>query len=285
MIPAAFDYVRPNSVDEAVAALVAGGEDAKVLAGGQSLMPVLRLRMAAPSVIVDCSRIDEMRGVCDSGDSITIGACTTHYDVMHNALVKEHAPLLAEVTATVADPQIRHRGTFGGSLAHADPAGDVPAAAAALDMVMIVAGPRGRREIPAADFFVDYFTSAVEPDEILVAVRVPKLGAGWGVHYEKFHTTAQAWAIVGVAAAVKRDGGQIADARVALVNMGTGPIRATGVEAALRGASADAGAITSAAAKAADGTRPTSDLHASAEYREHLARVLTGRAVAKAAGV
>ena len=285
MIPSSFDYVRPASVDEAVAALVAGGEDAKVLAGGQSLMPVLRLRMGAPTVLVDCSRINEMRGVCDSGDSIAIGASTTHYDVMHNALVKEHAPLIAIVTATVADPQIRHRGTFGGSLAHADPAGDVPATAVALDMVMVIAGPSGRREVAAKDFFVDYFTSAVEPDEILVAIRVPKMGTGWGVHYEKFHTTAQAWAIVGVAAAVKCEGGQITDARVALVNMGTGPIRASAVESALRGSTADSGSIALAAEKAAEGTRPTSDIHGSAEYREHLARVLTRRAVMSAAGL
>lgn len=285
MIPVAFDYVRPTTIDEAIAALVAGGEDAKLIAGGQSLMPVLRLRMAAPSVLVDCGAIAEMRGVCDAEGAIVIGASTTHHEVMNDPLVREHAPLVAQVTSTVADPAIRHRGTFGGSLAHADPAGDLTGAAIALDMVMLVAGPNGRREIPARDFFVDYFTSALEPTEILVAVRVPKLGAGWGFHYEKFHTTAQAWAIVGVAAAVQRQNGSIASARIGLVNMGAGPQRAAATESALSGAPANADAVAAAAERAAEGTRPTSDLHATAEYREHLARVLTRRAVTKAAGI
>lgn len=285
MIPVAFDYVRPGTVAEAIAALQAGGEDAKIIAGGQSLMPVLRLRMAAPSVLIDCSAISEMRGVCDAEGAIVIGAATTHHEVMNDPLVREHAPLVAEVTATVADPAIRHRGTFGGSLAHADPAGDLTGAAVALDMVMLVDGPGGRREIAARDFFVDYFTSALEPGEILVAIRVPKLGAGWTCHYEKFHTTAQAWAIVGVAAAVQRQNGSISAARIGLVNMGTGPIRATAVEQGLAGAPATVDAVAAAAERAAEGTRPTSDLHATAEYREHLARVLTRRAVVKAAGL
>lgn len=285
MIPVAFDYVRPGTVAEAIAALQAGGEDAKIIAGGQSLMPVLRLRMAAPSVLIDCGAISEMRGVCDAEGAIVIGAATTHHEVMNDPLVREHAPLVAEVTATVADPAIRHRGTFGGSLAHADPAGDLTGAAVALDMVMLVDGPGGRREIAARDFFVDYFTSALEPGEILVAIRVPKLGAGWTCHYEKFHTTAQAWAIVGVAAAVQRQNGSISAARIGLVNMGTGPIRATAVEQGLAGAPATVDAVAAAAERAAEGTRPTSDLHATAEYREHLARVLTRRAVVKAAGL
>lgn len=285
MIPVAFDYVRPATIDDAIAALVAGGEDAKVIAGGQSLLPVLRLRMAAPSVLVDCGAIAEMRGVCDADDSIVIGASTTHHEVMNDPLVRAHAPLVAQVTATVADPAIRHRGTFGGSLAHADPAGDLTGAAIALDMVMLAAGPKGRREIPARDFFVDYFTTSLDADEILVAVRVPKLGAGWGYHYEKFNTTAQAWAIVGVAAAVQRQNGSISAARIGLVNMGAGPQRAAATEAALAGAPASADAVAAAAERASDGTRPTSDLHATAEFREHLARVLTKRAVAKAAGL
>lgn len=285
MIPVAFDYTRPKTVDEAVQALVAGGEDAKVISGGQSLMPVLRLRMAAPSVLVDVGGIAEMNGVTDGGDHILIGANTTHHDVMNNTLVKQNAGLLAMTAATVADPQIRHRGTLGGSLAHADPAGDLPTAALALDAVMVAQGPKGRREIAAKDFFVDYFTSALEPDEILVAIKVPKMGDGWGYHYEKFNRTAQAWATVGVAAAVKRQNGTITEARVALTNMGPSPVRASSVESALAGAAASADAIASASAGAADGTRPTSDLHASAEFREHLARVLTKRAVAQAAGV
>ena len=283
MIPVAFDYVRPASVDEAVAALVAGGEDAKVMASGQSLMPVLRLRLGAPSVVVDCSRIDELRGIREEGDAIVIGAGATHHAVMNSPLVQQHLGLLAKVTATVADPQIRHRGTFGGAMAHADPAGDQSAAAVALDATFTIAGPGGRRQVGASDFFVDYFTTAVGPDEILVDVRMAKK-TGWGSHYEKLNRTAQAWAIVGVAATVRMDGGRIAEARVGLTNVAPTPVRARSVEAALVGA-ADAAAIASAAASAADGTSPTTDQHADGEYRQHLARVLTKRAVQKAAGL
>ncbi len=284
MIPSAFDYVKATTVDEAVAALVAAGEDAKILGGGQSLLPVLRLRLNAPSTIVDISNVAEIRTITDEGSSLLIGAGVTTDEVANNALVKAHAPLLSMTAETVADRAIRHRGTFGGSCAHADPAGDLPTAAAALDCEFVIAGPGGRRTVSAADFFVDFFTTAVGPDEVLVAVRVPKTD-GWGAHYEKFNRTAQAWAIVGVAALVKVDGGVITDARVALTNMGPKPIRATSVEAALKGQPATADAIKAAAASAADGTKPTSDVHADAEFRSHLARVLTGRAVATAAGV
>ena len=285
MIPAQFDYVRPSTVEDAVAALAEAGDDAKVITGGQSLLPLLRIRLAAPNVLVDCGRIEEMRGVSDAGDALLIGAATTHNDVMHDPLVREHAALLAIATATVADPAIRHRGTFGGSLAHADPAGDLLAVAMALDCRMVIAGPGGRREVAAADFFVDYFTTALSWDEVLVAVRVPKLGPGWGYEYTKFHRTAQSWAMVGVAAAVRRENGSIAEARVALTNMGATPLRASSVEDALRGASATVEAIGSAAANAADGTHATSELHARADYREHLARVLSRRAVVAAAGI
>jgi carbon-monoxide dehydrogenase medium subunit len=198
MIPATFDYVRPATVDEAVAALVAGGEDAKVLGGGQSLMPVLRLRMGAPTVVVDTTRIDEMKGITDTGDAIVIGAGVTHDEVEKSALVREHVALLSTVTAAVADRQIRHRGTVGGAMAHADPAGDQPGTALALDATFTIAGPGGRRTVGAADFFEDYFTTAVGPDEILVSMSVPKY-TGWGAHYEKLNRTAQAWAIVGAA--------------------------------------------------------------------------------------
>ncbi len=283
MIPNTFDYVKASSVDEAVSALAAAGEDAKVLGGGQSLLPVLRLRLNAPSTIVDVSNIAEMRTITDEGSSLLIGAGVTTDEVANNALVKAHAPLLSMTADTVADRAIRHRGTFGGSCAHADPAGDLPTAAAALECEFIIAGPGGRRTVSAADFFVDFFTTAVGADEVLVAVRVPKAD-GWGAHYEKFNRTAQAWAIVGVAALVKVDGGVITDARVALTNMGATPIRATSVEAALKGQPATADAIKAAAVSAAEGTKPTSDVHADAEFRSHLARVLTGRAVAAAAG-
>ncbi|MFE0511412.1 FAD binding domain-containing protein, partial [Streptomyces sp. NPDC058964] len=201
MIPPAFEYTRPSSVDEAVRALADAGEDAKVLAGGQSLLPLLRLRMVFPELVVDTGRIPELRGVREDGGSLVIGAMTTHHEVVHDPLVRRHAGLLAEATATVADPAVRHRGTFGGSLAHADPAGDLPAVALALDAELVVAGPGGRRTVPAREFFVDYLQSALAPDELLVEVRIPKTD-GWGFHYEKFHPVAQSWAIVGVAALV-----------------------------------------------------------------------------------
>lgn len=283
MIPTTFDYVRPATVDEAVAALVAGGEDAKVLGGGQSLMPVLRLRLGAPSIVVDTTRIDEMKGINDTGSAIVIGAGVTHDEVEKSPLVREHVGLLAAATATVADRQIRHRGTLGGALAHADPAGDQPGTALALDATFSIAGPSGRRTVPASEFFVDYFTTAVGPDEILVSVSFPKY-TGWGSRYEKLNRTAQAWAIVGAAAAVRMDGGAIAEARVGLTNMGPGPVRASAVEAALVGA-ASLEAVAKAAEAAAEGTSPNTDIHGDAEYRTHLARILTKRAVAKAAGM
>lgn len=284
MIPAAFDYQAPTTLDEAVRAIDQAGDDGKVLAGGQSLMPVLRLRLAAPQTVIDLGRVAELRGVRDDGDALVIGAMTTHYEITREPLIATHAELLARTTATVADPQIRHRGTFGGSLAHADPAGDLGAAVVAMDAEMVIAGLDGRRTVPAAEFFVDYFTTALLAGELLVEVRVPKL-TGWGAHYEKFHRTAQAWSIVAVAAAVRVEGGSIAEARLGLTNMGPTPVRARAVEQALIGAPATAEAIRAAAAHAADGTTPPSDANADAGYRRHLAGVLTRRAVAAAAGV
>jgi carbon-monoxide dehydrogenase medium subunit len=285
MIPAKFDYVRPGSLDEAIRALADGGDDAKVIAGGQSLMPLLRLRLAYPDLLVDVGGLDELRGVRDSGDALVIGARTTHYQLVHDPLVAEHAGLLAETTRTVADPAVRHRGTLGGALAHADPAGDLPAVVLALDATMIAHGPNGQREIPAADFFVDYLTSALELDEILTAIAIPKLGPGWGYRYEKFHRTAQSWATVGVAALVRRSNGSVAEARIGLTNMGTVPLRATAAEQAASGAEASRAALNEAAARADEGTEPPGDLHGAPDYRRHLARVLTGRALAAAAGV
>jgi aerobic carbon-monoxide dehydrogenase medium subunit len=283
VIPAAFDYVAPTSIDDAVSALGAAGEDGKVLAGGQSLIPVLRLRLSYPSTVVDLGRVPELRGVRDDGDAIVIGSMTTHYDVLHHPLVREHAPLIAQATATVADRQVRHRGTFGGSLAHADPAGDLGAVATALGCEFVAVGPGGERRIPAADFFLDYLTTALSPDELLTAIRVPKLGAGWSSHYEKFNRVAQAWAIVGVAALVRRENGSIAEARIGLTNMGSTPLRASATESMLSGAAVSAEAIAAAAEHAAEGTSPPSDLSAQSDYREHLARVLTKRAVLAAA--
>jgi carbon-monoxide dehydrogenase medium subunit len=242
MIPAKFDYVRPGSLAEAVSALADGGEDAKVIAGGQSLLPLLRLRLAYPELLVDVGGLDELRGVTDAG-------------------------------------------TLGGALVHADAAGDLPAVALALDATLIAQGPGGEREIAAADFFVDYLTSSLEPDEILTAVRIPKLGAGWGFRYEKFHRTAQSWATVGVAALVRRSNGSVAEARIGLTNMGTVPIRATATERAVGGAEATRDALRAAAAHADEGANPPADLHGAPDYRRHLARVLTGRALAAAAGI
>jgi aerobic carbon-monoxide dehydrogenase medium subunit len=284
VIPAAFDYVRPASVDEAVQAIGAAGEDGKVLAGGQSLIPVLRLRMAYPSTLVDVGRVPELQGVRDDGDAILIGAMTTHHDVMRDALVGQHAPLIAQATRTIADPQVRHRGTFGGALAHADPAGDLGAVALALECEFLAVGPNGERRIPARDFFVDYLTTALGPEELLTAVRVPKLGAGWSSHYEKFNRVAQAWSIVGVAALVQRQNGSISAARIGLTNMGPTPLRAAAAEQALAGADASREAVAAAAQHAAEGTAAPSDLSGQADYREHLARVLTTRAVLAAAG-
>jgi aerobic carbon-monoxide dehydrogenase medium subunit len=284
MIPSAFSYARPSSVDEAVQVLGEAGEDAKVLAGGQSLIPVLRLRLAAPSLLVDLGGIAALRGVSESGDELVIGAMTRHADILRDPLVARYAPLLAKATATVADRQVRHLGTIGGSLSHADPAGDLPSVSLALDAVMTVAGPTGERSVPASEFFVDYLTTAMQPGEVLVAVRVPKR-EGWGTHYEKFNRVAQAWALVGVAAAVRRENGSIAEARVALTNMGPTPVRATSVEQALAGAAASASTVASAAGYAGSGTRPSSDVSASAEYRTHLATVLTRRALAAAGGI
>ncbi|MEU6008989.1 xanthine dehydrogenase family protein subunit M [Streptomyces sp. NPDC047453] len=283
MIPPAFDYARPTSVDEAVRTLADAGEDAKVLAGGQSLLPLLRLRLAFPELVVDIGRIPELRGVREDGGTLAIGALTTHHDVVHDPLVRRHAGLLAEATETVADPAVRHRGTLGGSLAHADPAGDLPAVALVLDAELVAEGPGGRRTIPAREFFADYLQTALAPDELLVEVRVPKR-EGWGYRYEKFHRVAQSWAMVGVAALVRRDDGRIAETRIGLTNMGATPLRAAAAEEALAGAG-DADAVARAAQSAAEGTRPSRDASASPEYRAHLARVLTKRAVLAAAGM
>jgi carbon-monoxide dehydrogenase medium subunit len=282
MIPAQFDYVRPGSLSEACQAL-GSDEDAKVLAGGQSLLPLLRLRLAYPSKLVDVGRLPELTGVHDRGDHVFIGALATHDEVLRSGVVNADCPLVAIAAATVADPAIRHRGTFGGSLAHADPAGDLPAVALALDAVFVVRSERGEREIPAAAFFVDYLESSLEQGEILVGVKIPKLGPGWGFHYEKFHRTAQAWAIVGVAAAVKRTNGSIAEARIGLTNMASTPLRARAVESALQGAELG-DQVRQACEEAAADTSPTADLHAQPDYRRHLARVLTHRAVRTAAG-
>jgi carbon-monoxide dehydrogenase medium subunit len=285
MIPAKFDYTRPASVAEAVRALADGGEDAKVIAGGQSLLPLLRLRLAFPELLVDIGGLAELRRVSDEGDSLRIGALTTHDELVRHPLIREHCGLIAEAAGTVADPAVRHRATVGGSLSHADPAADIPAVVLALDATMTAQGPGGEREIGAGEFFRDYLTTALDPAEVLTSIRVPKLGAGWGYRYEKFHRTAQAWAIVGVAALARRANGHVAEARVGLANMGPVPVRAAAVEAAAAGAEASRDALRSAAQRADEGTNPPADLHGAPDYRRHLARVLTARALAVSSGV
>ena len=283
MIPSAFDYQAPSTVAEALALLADDSMDVKLLAGGQSLLPVLKLRMADPELVVSLAKIDELRGVRQDGETIVIGAMTRHADVAGNSLIAEHAPLLTRAAGEIADPQVRHRGTIGGAVAHADPASDMPATLVALQAEMTVVGASGERTVPAAEFFVDFFTTVVEEDEILTAIRVPTYD-GWGVGYEKFTRVAQQWPIVSVAAMVRLEGGSIAEARVALGNMDTVPVRATSVEQALAGSAVTAEAVAAACASAAEGTNPTDDLNGDAKYRRHLATVLTRRAVLAAAG-
>lgn len=283
MIPAQFDYVAPTSVEEALAALAEHGDEAKIIAGGQSLLPVLRMRLNAPEVVVDLGRIEGLRGIRDGGDHLVIGAMTTHHQVTHDPLVAEHALLLQKAAHEVADAQIRHRGTFGGALAHADPAGDLGAPALALGAEFVITGANGTRTVAADDFFVDLFETAIGEDEILTEVRVPK-HTGWGAHYEKFVRVAHQWPIVAVAATVRTDGDTIAEARIGLTNMGSTPLRARGAEEALAGAAATSDGVRAAADRAAEGTNPPSDLNGEASYRTHLAGVLTRRAVLAAAG-
>ena len=281
MIPAAFEYHRPRSLDDAVAWLAEQGEDAKLLAGGHSLLPMMRLRLARPSALIDLGALrGELSYVRDEGPMIAVGAMTRHHDVATSDLLQRRLPLLSWAAALVGDPQVRHRGTLGGSLVHADPAADLPAAALALDAVMVARGPGGEREIAARDFFRGFFESALSPDEVLREVRFPVPAAGHGVEYLKFNRRAQDWATVGVAALVERGGGgTVSRVAVGLVNMGATPLRATAVEEGLVGTRGDVDAIAAAAERAADGTSPASDLAASADFRRHLARVLTRRAL------
>jgi carbon-monoxide dehydrogenase medium subunit len=261
--------VRADSAEAAVAALSEHGDEAKLLAGGQSLIPLMKLRLARPSVLVDLGRADELRGISVDGDSVSIGALTSHSTLEHSADLAEACPLLAHVASQVGDPAVRHRGTLGGSLAHADPASDLPAAVLALGGTLVATGPGGSREIAATDFFTGFLESALAVDEVLTEVRVPVSTGGWC--YQKFNRRAQDWAIVGVVVA---EGG----AGVGLVNMGQIPLRASAVEAALAGGAS----AVEAAAAAADGTEPPSDNNADVAYREHLVRVLTERALAAA---
>ena len=283
MIPAPFDYVAPSSLADALAVLAEGGDDAKVMVGGQSLLPILRMRLNAPEKLIDLGRVEELRGISEDGDHLVIGAMTTYTEVLASDAVRQHASLLAAAVAEVADPQIRHRGTLGGALVHADPAGDVGAPALALDCELVIVGSGGERTVAAQDFFRDLFETAVEDGELLKAIRVPK-HTGWGAHYEKFVRVAHQWSIVAVGATVRVDAGSIAEARIGLTNMGSIPLRATAVEQALVGKPATDEAVREACAAAAEGTDPPSDLNGDSDYRKHLATVLTRRAVLAAAG-
>ncbi len=273
MIPAAFDYARASSAEEALSLLAEHGEDAKLLAGGHSLLPLMKLRLAQPAMLIDVGRIEDLRGIRDAGDHIAIGALTRHRDVETSDLLTEQVPILPAATSQVGDPQVRHRGTIGGSIAHADPASDLPAVLLALGGRLVArSAARGERVIDSADFFTGFLESALEADELLTEIRVPKVpGAGWS--FQKFNRRAQDWAIVGVAAV--RNGAT----GIGLVNMGSTPLRATAVEEALAGGASDA----DAAMQAAVGAAPQADINASVEFRTHLAQVLVRRALEEAA--
>jgi aerobic carbon-monoxide dehydrogenase medium subunit len=273
VIPASFAYARPGSLGEAVELLAAHDGDAKLLAGGQSLIPLLKLRLSVPALLLDIGRLSDLAGVRDQGDHLAVGALTRHHDLARDPLVRQHAPLLAQAAGQVGDPQVRHRGTLGGSLAHADPAGDLPAVVLAYEATVIARGPRGERAIPAAELFTGFLESALAPDEVLCEVRVPKLGPAVGWSFQKFTRRAIDWATVGVAAL--RGPGV---ARVGLISMGPTPLRAPEVEARLQAGASPA----EAAEAAAEGTDPTSDAWASSWYRQQLARVLVRRALEEA---
>lgn len=271
MIPAIFDYVRVGSLEEAIGALAEHGDEAKLLAGGHSLLPLMKLRLATPSVLVDIGRLSELSYVRDQGDHVAIGALTRHHDVHHDAVAVKLAPLLATVAGRIGDPQVRHRGTIGGSLAHADPASDLPGAVLALGGTLVARGPNGEREIPATEFFEGFLETTLAPDEVLTEIRVPKATAGHS--YQKFVRRSQDWAIVGVA--VARVNGRVG---VSLVNMAATPVRAVAVEEAL----ASGASATDAAEQAAQGLNPSGDNNATPEFRRHLARVLTRRGLLEA---
>jgi carbon-monoxide dehydrogenase medium subunit len=276
MIPAAFDYEVAESVEHAID-LLGSREDAKLLAGGHSLIPLLRLRFTRPALLVDIGRIDQLRYVRDAGDNLVIGGLTRHHNVQHNPLVQEHCPVLSYAAGLIGDPQVRHRGTIGGSLAHADPAGDLPAVLTALDAEVVIRGPEGERTVPVGEFVTGVFDTVLGPQDVLTEIRVPKLGpAGWS--YLKFTRRAQDWATVGVTAVVRRSNGSVDSSAIAFTNMGPKPVRATAAEQALK----TPDDIDAAAEASLEGTDPPSDTQGSAEYRRHLAKVLVQRALQEA---
>ena len=280
MIPAEFDYTAPDTLEEAISALASGGEDAKLLAGGHSLIPLMKLRLAAPSLLVDLRKVPGLHGIQRENGSWRIGAMTPHADIEHT----EALGIFARAAGTIADPQVRNRGTIGGSLAHGDPASDLPAVLLIAEGTVTVQGADGQRTIAAGDLFKDYLDTAIEPGEVLTEIHVPSLD-GWGYGYQKFNRRSEDWAMVGVSAVVKQTGDICEDVRVGLTNMGSVPLRATAVEEALKGQPLNADTIANAAEQAAEGTSPPADLNASADYKRHLARVLTRRALEDAAGL
>jgi aerobic carbon-monoxide dehydrogenase medium subunit len=281
VIPPDFDYTAPDSLEGAMRALAEGGEDAKLLAGGHSLLPLMKLRLAAPTLLVDLRKVPGLRGVQREDGSFRVGAMTRHADLQVNS----ELGVVADAASLIADQQVRNRGTIGGSLAHGDPASDLPTVALALDASVTLAGPNGTREVPASELFIDYLTTAVGEGEILTEIRLPAMD-GWGHGYEKFNRRSEDWAMVGVVALVKRAGdGSCEDVRIGLTHMGSTPLRATAAEQALRGQGLDAQGIARAAEQAAEGTDPPGDLNATPDYKRHLARVLTRRALEQAAGV
>src|SRR5919205_403081 len=256
MIPLAFDYEVAESVDHAIDLLGQHGEEAKLLAGGHSLLPIMKLRLAAPAVLVDLGRVEELKYVRDEGDHFAIGAMTRHTDVEHNELLHEQCGLLSYTASLVGDPQVRHRGTIGGSISHGDAASDLPSTLLALEGEFEIKGSSGERNVAAADFFQDYLQTDLAPDEVLTEIRVPKLGPNTGWSYKKFNRRAQDWAVVGVAAVVERSNGSISSARIGLTNMGSTPLRASAAEGALSGA--DASSLAEAARSADEGASPAS---------------------------
>ncbi len=280
MIPADFDYVRASSVEDALAQLRDGGEDAKVLAGGHSLIPLMKLRLASPALLVDLRKVPGLHGIQRENGSFRIGAMTPHRQV-------ERTPelgLAARVAGTIADPQVRHRGTLGGTLAHGDAASDMPAILLATEGTVTAQGPGGQRVIPAAELFQDFLTTSLAPDEVLTEVHLPAMD-GYGFAYEKFNRRREDWAMTAVSALVKRGpDGTCEDVRVGLTNMASVPLRARAVEDALRGKPLDEQSIAAAAELAAEGTSPSGDLNSTPEYKRHLTRVMCRRALTEAAG-
>ena len=282
MIPAEFEYHRPSSVGEAVELLARHGDDAKLFAGGHSLLPAMKLRLSTPSVLIDIGRLDELKNIGEDNGKVVIGGGVTHHAIESSELIKSKAPILAQTASVIGDMQVRNMGTLGGSIAHADPAADYPAAVLASDATIRVVSPKGERTIEASDFFMDLFLTGLEIDELILDVRVPAQAAGSGASYLKFPHPASRFAVVGCAASVGVDGGVIGDARVAFNGIANAAFRDSGVEGALNGGGTDADSIAAAADKAADGVDLLSDSFAGEDYRRHLAKVYAKRAVTAA---